>query len=81
MAVNFADRNTLRNKTAPLLLCERAETMGDAVAFRSKHLGLYRERSWRNYARMVGQMALALERLGLNPASASPSWATLARNG
>ena len=65
MAVNFADRNTLRNKTAPLLLCERAETMGDAVAFRSKHLGLYRERSWRNYARMVGQLALALERLGL----------------
>ena len=65
MAVNFADRNTLRNKTAPLLLCERAETMGDAVAFRSKHLGLYRERSWRDYARMVGQLALALERLGL----------------
>ena len=65
MAANFADRNTLRNKTAPLLLCERAETMGDAVAFRSKHLGLYRERSWRDYAAMVARLALALSALGL----------------
>ena len=45
------DREALRRKTAPLLLCERARTTPDAVAFRSKHLGLYRERSWRDYAR------------------------------
>ena len=65
MVANFADRDTLRRKTAPLLLCERAETMGNAVAFRSKHLGLYLERRWRDYAQMVGQMALAFDRLGL----------------
>ena len=65
MTASFADRDALRRKTAPLLLCERAEAMGDAVAFRSKQLGLYRERCWRDYAQMVGRMALALERLGL----------------
>ena len=41
---------TLRRKTAPQLLCERARATPDAVAFRSKHLGLYRERTWRDYA-------------------------------
>src|SRR5688572_29574999 len=59
------DRDALRRTTAPHLLCERARTMGDAVAFRSKHLGLYRERTWRNYALMVAQFARSLERLGL----------------
>jgi len=56
---------TLRGKTAPLLLCERASSMPDAIAFRSKHLGIYRERSWRDYAGMVARAAQALAGLGV----------------
>ena len=59
------EREALRRKTAPLILCERAQSTPDSVAFRSKHLGLYRERTWRDYARLVAQTARALERLGL----------------
>src|SRR5215210_152328 len=59
------DPAALRRKSAPLLLCEQARDMPDAVAFRSKHLGLYRERTWRDYALMVGRAARALETLGL----------------
>jgi len=56
---------TLRRKTAPLLLLERARTMPDVVAFRSKHRGLYRERTWRDYAGLVARCALGLRALGL----------------
>src|SRR3954452_23563165 len=63
--VRLLDPAALRRKTAPLLLCERARTMPDDVAFRSKHLGLYRERTWRDYAAMVARAARALETLGL----------------
>ncbi len=55
----------LRRKTAPQLLCERAAATPDAVAFRSKHLGLYRERTWRDYARLVGHAAEVFSTLGL----------------
>jgi long-chain acyl-CoA synthetase len=59
------DREALRGKSAPLLLCERARATPDAVAFRAKHLGLYRERSWRDYALMVAHTAKAFAGLGL----------------
>jgi len=59
------DREALRRKSAPLLLCERARTMPDAVAFRAKHLGLYRECSWRGYAARVARTARAFAGLGL----------------
>jgi len=55
----------LRQKTAPALLCERARTDPAAVAFRSKHLGIYRERTWRDYALLVARTAKAFEALGL----------------
>jgi long-chain acyl-CoA synthetase len=55
----------LRRKTAPQLLCERARATPDAVAFRSKHLGVYRERTWRDYAGLVAECALGLRALGL----------------
>ncbi len=55
----------LRGKTAPLLLCERARQTPDAIAFRSKHLGIYRERTWRCYATMVARAAEAFSGLGL----------------
>jgi long-chain acyl-CoA synthetase len=60
-----ADPSALRETTAPRLLAERARSAPGAVAFRSKHLGIYRERTWRDYAALVGRAALALEALGL----------------
>ena len=59
------DRDALRGKSAPLLLCERARIEPDSIAFRSKHLGLYRERSWRDYAALVARAARAFSELGL----------------
>jgi long-chain acyl-CoA synthetase len=56
---------TLRRRTAPALLCGLARTAGDRTAFRSKHLGIYRERSWRDYARLVARTAKAFADLGL----------------
>ena len=53
------------------------------VAFRSKHLGIYRERTLARLRRACrAHRASALQTLGLSSAaSASPSWATSARNG
>jgi long-chain acyl-CoA synthetase len=59
------DRDRLRRTTAPHLLCERARTIPDSVAFRSKHFGIYRERRWRDYAALVAQAACALKSLGI----------------
>ena len=59
------DRERLRHTTAPHLLCERARTMSDSIAFRSKHFGIYRERSWRDYAGLVAHAARALQGLGV----------------
>ncbi len=44
---------------------EHARARPAAVAFRSKHLGIYRERTWRKYAEMVGNTARAFASLGL----------------
>ena len=57
------DREVLRRTTAPYLLCERARSIPDSVAFRSKHLGIYRERRWRDYAALVAHAARALQTL------------------
>ena len=59
------DRERLRRTTALHLLCERARTMPDSIAFRSKHFGIYRERSWRDYAGLVVHAARALQSLGV----------------
>ena len=61
----FIDPAALRRKTAPQLLCERARATPDALAFRSKHLGIYRERSWRTYAALIAHAARAFQDLGL----------------
>jgi len=55
----------LRRQTAPGLLCAAARCEPERVAFRSKHLGLYRERGFRDYALLVARTAAALETLGL----------------
>src|SRR5215472_17595747 len=65
IATPSLDRDALRRKSAPLLLCERARMAAGAIAFRSKHLGLYRERSWRDYAALVARAARAFAALGL----------------
>src|SRR5215475_4237740 len=57
----------LRRTTAPALLCARARDYPARVAFRSKHRGLYRERTWRDYALLVAQTAKAFAGLGLQP--------------
>ena len=59
------DRERLRRTTAPHLLCERARTIPDSVAFRSKHFGIYRERRWQDYAALVAHAACALKSLGI----------------
>ena len=60
------DRDRLRRTTALHLLCERARSTPDSVAFRSKHLGIYRERNWYDYARLRGAYARALQSIGLD---------------
>jgi len=55
----------LRGKNAPLLLAERALREPDTVAYRAKHLGLYRERTWHEYAKLVARTARGLGELGL----------------
>ncbi len=46
-------------------LAARACAAPDAIAYRAKHLGLYRERTWREYAALVARVAHALRALGL----------------
>ncbi|TMJ83277.1 MAG: long-chain fatty acid--CoA ligase [Alphaproteobacteria bacterium] len=65
VATQLLDREALRRKSAPLLLCERTHTAPEGIAFRSKHLGLYRERTWREYAALVARAARAFAALGL----------------
>ena len=59
------DAPTLRGKNAPLVLAERARASPGAVAFRSKHLGIYRERTWRDYASFVERCARGFTALGV----------------
>lgn len=57
--------DALRDTTAPALLCAMARHEPRRVAFRTKHLGLYRERGFHDYALMVARAAMAFDRLGL----------------
>ena len=74
-------RDALRNRTAPSLLCERARGSPDRVAFRSKHLGIYRERSFRDYALLVARTARALAGTGLTKGERVAIMGTLAKSG
>jgi long-chain acyl-CoA synthetase len=59
------DPAELSRSNALRLLVAHARARPDVVAFRSKHLGLYRERTWRDYATLVGRAALGLRALGV----------------
>lgn len=65
MTTSAAEYDRLRKATAPSLLVRLARAKPDSIAFRSKHRGIYRERSWADYARHVARCAAAFERLGL----------------
>ena len=55
----------LRNKTVPGLFLERASRTPSDVAYRTKKLGIYRERTWSEFKRRVAHCALGFRELGL----------------
>ena len=55
----------LRSKTVPGLLFERARTTPNEVAYRAKKLGIYKERTWSQFAELVAACALGLKDLGM----------------
>lgn len=61
----IVDTAALRRKTAPLLLCERARSSPDDVAYRVTLAGREVSRSWRDYAAMVARTAQAFVALGI----------------
>src|ERR1700733_4544682 len=65
MAGTAVYRDALRRTTAPSLLCERARRSPNQIAFRSKHLGIYRERTFSDYAMLVSRTAKASAALDL----------------
>ena len=64
-AATLRPADELRRTTAPALLVQRARSHPGAIAFRSKALGIYRERTWGDYAGMVARTAKAFAALGL----------------
>jgi long-chain acyl-CoA synthetase len=64
-AIQLRSADALRRTTAPTLLLERARSEPHGVAFRSKQLGIYRERTWRQYAELVARTAKAFAAEGL----------------
>jgi long-chain acyl-CoA synthetase len=51
--------------TAPGLLAARARREPQSIAFRSKHLGIYDERTWGEYCNLVARCAYGFAALGL----------------
>ena len=65
IAAKLHTADELRRTTAPALLLERARAQPGKVAFRSKKLGIYRERTWSQYANLVARTAKAFAAHGL----------------
>jgi long-chain acyl-CoA synthetase len=59
--------NNLRQKTVPGLLCERARSAPNQVAYQTKKLGVYKKQSWFEFACLVSKVAQAFEAVGLRP--------------
>ena len=64
-ASTLSSLEDLRRSTAPGLLIARARSRPQGVAFRAKKLGLYRERTWVEYAELVARAAKGLAELGV----------------
>lgn len=58
------DRARTGDATLPQILFAWAERQPDALAFREKHLGVWRRVAWGEYASRVRRFALGLEALG-----------------
>ncbi len=52
-------------RTFPQMLCERAESEPDAVAYQSWSAGTVRTTSWREYLEQVREVALGLHHHGV----------------
>jgi long-chain acyl-CoA synthetase len=61
----LASAQALRRSTAPALLLARARARPEAIAFRAKNRGIYREKTWAQYAAEVARAAKGLRALGL----------------
>jgi len=55
----------LRNKTVPGLFLERVRSTPNEVAYRTKKLGVYKERTWSEYKYRVANCAMGFKQLGL----------------
>lgn len=53
--------------SGPATLLRQAERLGDRAALRHKHLGIWREFSWRDYAQWVAVQARAFAAMGVQP--------------
>ena len=56
---------SLRQSTAPRVLCARARAEPARIALRAKRLGLYEERTWRGLAVLVARVANGLAAIGV----------------
>ena len=68
MQDEIASFELLRSSSAPRLLAQHARRKPTAVAFRSKQLGIYRQRTWRDYAVLVARCAVWFRSLGVQRA-------------
>jgi long-chain acyl-CoA synthetase len=57
----------LPGSTLPAILLHRAEDTPDRVALRKKHLGVWKQYTWRAYAERTAAVGLGLRALGLGP--------------
>lgn len=62
---SLARYQELRAKTVPALLFERVNETPRDVAYRVKKFGIYHERTWSDFGRLVARCALGLMDLGL----------------
>ena len=64
-AVPIREAAGLRAQTIPGQLASRARESPDAVAYRAKIRGVYRERTWSDFKRLVSDCAFGFRALGL----------------
>jgi long-chain acyl-CoA synthetase len=59
-------KEDVSDKTIPVLFKERVEQRGEEVAFRNKHMGIFKEISWQEYWREAEEFGFGLLELGLS---------------
>jgi long-chain acyl-CoA synthetase len=62
---NAQKQQELRNKTVPGLFLERVRKAPNEVAYRTKKLGIYKERTWLDFQMVVARCAMGFAQLGL----------------